>query len=188
MGSQWLAMMGTGHQGKSMWTLGILLLGLASAQQTLSNEVGVEAGGYAVDPNDPSGYYSGQYASSGPGTDFYSQYPSDGVQSVQTASDTDRITPEIFNDALTVPIMLVAFGSAVLGSLLAPLLRLVMDVTSRISADLPAFDFPAFPLPRIRRRRKDDKYQKDRTLDSSSFIDSAIDNIVESIEDSEYDY
>ena len=73
-----------------MWTLGILLLGLASAQQTLSNEVGVEAGGYAVDPNDPSGYYSGQYASSGPGTDFYSQYPSDGVQSVQTASDTDR--------------------------------------------------------------------------------------------------
>ena len=28
----------------------------------------------------------------------------------------------------------------------------------------------------------------DRTLDSSSFIDSAIDNIVESIEDSEYDY
>jgi len=181
-------MMGTGHQGKSMWTLGILLLGLASAQQTLSNEVGVEAGGYAVDPNDPSGYYSGQYASSGPGTDFYSQYPSDGVQSVQTASDTDRITPEIFNDALTVPIMLVAFGSAVLGSLLAPLLRLVMDVTSRISADLPAFDFPAFPLPRIRRRRKDDKYQKDRTLDSSSFIDSAIDNIVESIEDSEYDY
>merc|ERR550532_186958 len=121
-------MMGTGHQGKSMWTLGILLLGLASAQQTLSNEVGVEAGGYAVDPNDPSGYYSGQYASSGPGTDFYSQYPSDGVQSVQTASDTDRITPEIFNN--------------------------VFD------------DFPAFPLPRIRRRRKDDKYQKDRTLDS----------------------
>merc|ERR1712045_33635 len=99
MGSQWLAMIGTGHQGKSMWTLGILLLGLVSAQQTLSNEVGVEAGGYAVDPNDPSGYYSGQYASSGPGTDFYSQYPSDGVQSVQTASDTDRITPEIFNDA-----------------------------------------------------------------------------------------
>ena len=28
----------------------------------------------------------------------------------------------------------------------------------------------------------------DRTLDSSSFIDSAIDNIVESIEDGEYDY
>ena len=28
----------------------------------------------------------------------------------------------------------------------------------------------------------------DRTLDSSSFIDSASDNIVESIEDSEYDY
>merc|ERR1712045_1086478 len=136
MGSRWLSMMGTGHQGKSMWTLGILLLGLASAQQTLSNEVGVEAGGYAVDPNDPSGYYSGQYASSGPGTDFYSQYPSDGVQSVQTASDTDRITPEIFNDALTV-------------------LRMLVDVTSRFSID--GFDFPAFPLPRIRRRRKDDK-------------------------------
>merc|ERR1712062_773615 len=184
MGSQWLAMKWTGHQGKSMWTLGILLLGLASAQQTLSNEVGVEAGGYAVDPNDPSGYYSGQYASSGPGTDFYSQYPSDGVQSVQIASDTDRITPEIFNDALTVPIMLVAFGS-----LLGPLIRMLVDVTSRFSIKgFGGFDFPAFPLPRIRRRRKDDKYQKDRTLDSSSFIDSAIDNIVESIEDSEYDY
>ena len=99
--------------------------------------------------------------------------------------------------------MLVAFGSAVLGSLLGPLIRMLVDVTSRFSID--GFDFPAFPLPRIRRRRKDDKYQKgtyiwknvndvlknillDRTLDSSSFIDSAIDNIVESIEDSEYDY
>ena len=104
--------------------------------------------------------------------------------------------------------MLVAFGSAVLGSLLGPLIRMLVDVTSRFSID--GFDFPAFPLPRIRRRRKDDKYYQkgtyfwknvkthfnnvlknillDRTLDSSSFIDSAIDNIVESIEDSEYDY
>ena len=105
--------------------------------------------------------------------------------------------------------MLVAFGSAVLGSLFGPLIRMVMDVTSRISFENVFEDF-AFPLPRIRRRRKDDKYYQkgtyfwknvkthfnnvlknillDRTLDSSSFIDSAIDNIVESIEDSEYDY
>ena len=104
--------------------------------------------------------------------------------------------------------MLVAFGSAVLGSLLGPLIRMLVDVTSRFSIE--GFDFPVLPFPRIRRRRKDDKYfQKgtyfwknvkthfnnvlknillDRTLDSSSFIDSAIDNIVESIEDSEYDY
>ena len=54
--------------------------------------------------------------------------------------------------------MLVAFGSAVLGSLLGPLLRMIADVTSRVSIEF--FDDFSFPLPRIRRRRKDDKYKK----------------------------
>ena len=81
-------MMGTGYLDCGMWTL-ILLLGLTSAQQQplLSNEVGVEGGGYAVDPNDPNNYYASQYANSAPGTEFYSQYPQEAVQE---ASDTDR--------------------------------------------------------------------------------------------------
>ena len=81
-------MMGAGYLGSNMWTL-LLLLGLTSAQQQqlLSNEVGVENGGYAVDPNDPNNYYATQYANSAPGTEFYSQYPQEAVQA---ASDTDR--------------------------------------------------------------------------------------------------
>ena len=81
-------MMGSGYLGSNMWTL-LLLLGLASAQQQqlLSNEVGVENAGYAVDPNDPNNYYATQYANSAPGTEFYSQYPQEAVQA---ASDTDR--------------------------------------------------------------------------------------------------
>merc|ERR1712227_747129 len=99
MGSHWLAMMGTGYLGSNMWTL-LLLLGLTSAQQQqlLSNEVGVENGGYAVDPNDPNNYYATQYANSAP--------------------DTDRITPEIFDGAVTPVVMATAFASAVLGSLI----------------------------------------------------------------------
>ena len=89
-------MMGSGYLGSNMWTL-LLLLGLASAQQQqqlLSNEVGVESAGYAVDPNDPNNYYATQYANSAPGTEFYSQYPQEAVQA---ASDTDRwvLTPAL---------------------------------------------------------------------------------------------
>ena len=82
-------MMGTGYLGSIMWTL-LLLLGLTSAQQQqlLSNEVGVENGGYAVDPNDPNNYYATQYANSAPGTEFYSQYPQEAVSG--GVSDTDR--------------------------------------------------------------------------------------------------
>merc|ERR1711934_780248 len=124
MGSHWLAMMGSGYLGSNMWTLLLLVLGLASAQQQqlLSNEVGVENAGYAVDPNDPNNYYATQYANSAPGTEFYSQYPQEAVQA---ASDTDRITPEL--------------------------------------------------MPRIKRRRKNDILKKDRTLDDSSLLDSALD-------------
>merc|ERR1711902_412699 len=125
MGSHWLAMMGTGYLGYNMWTL-LLLLGLTSAQQQqlLSNEVGVENGGYAVDPNDPNNYYASQYANSAPGTEFYSQYPQEAVQE---ASDTDRITPELVDGAVSPVIMLVAFASAILGSLIAPLIQMLVN-------------------------------------------------------------
>merc|ERR1711923_4778 len=139
MGSHWLAMMGTGYLGSNMWTL-LLLLGLTSAQQQqlLSNEVGVENSGYAVDPNDPNNYYATQYANSAPGTEFYSQYPQEAVQA---ASDTDRITPEIVDGAVTPVVVAVAFASAVLGSVLAPLLQLVMNAVADVRLpELPSFD------------------------------------------------
>merc|ERR1719221_2413108 len=182
-------MMGTGYLGSNMWTL-LLLLGLTSAQQQqlLSNEVGVENGGYAVDPNDPNNYYATQYAHSAPGTEFYSQYPQEAVSG--GVSDTDRITPEIFEGAVSPVVMVVAFASAVLGSLLAPLTQALMNVVADVR--LPSifaddFEFPKFPLPRIKRRRKHDILKKDRNLDDSSMLDSALEKIVESIED-EYEY
>merc|ERR1712137_55419 len=185
MGSQWLAMMGTGYLDCGMWTL-ILLLGLSSSAQQplLSNEVGVESGGYAVDPNDPNNYYASQYANSAPGTEFYSQYPQEAVQE---ASDTDRITPDLVDGAVSPVIMLVAFASAILGSVLAPLIQMVMNAVAdvRVPEIITDFEFPQFP--RIKRRRKNDIYKKDRTLESSSLLDSALDKIVESIED-EYEY
>merc|ERR1712045_74181 len=184
MGSHWLAMMGTGYLGSNMWTL-LLLLGLTSAQQQqlLSNEVGVETGGYAVDPNDPNNYYATQYANSAPGTEFYSQYPQEAVQA---ASDTDRITPEIVDGAVSPVVVAVAFASAVLGSVLAPLIQMLMNAVSDIR--LPSFDDIELPeFPRIKRRRKHDIFKKDRNLDDSSLLDSALDKIVESIED-EYEY
>merc|ERR1711902_74252 len=187
MGSHWLAMMGAGYLGSIMWTL-LLLLGLTSAQQQqlLSNEVGVENGGYAVDPNDPNNYYATQYANSAPGTEFYSQYPQEAVSG--GVSDTDRITPEIFEGAVSPIVMVTAFASAILGSLLAPLIQALMNVVADVR--FPSFDeieFPKFPVPRIKRRRKHDILQKDRNLDESSLLDSALEKIVESIED-EYEY
>jgi len=185
MGSHWLAMMGTGYLGSNMWTL-LLLLGLTSAQQQqlLSNEVGVENSGYAVDPNDPNNYYATQYANSAPGTEFYSQYPQEAVSG--GVSDTDRITPELVDGAVTPVVVAVAFASAVLGSLLAPILQLVMNAV----ADVRLPEFPSFDeikFPQIKRRRKHDILKKDRNLDDSSLLDSALDKIVESIED-EYEY
>jgi len=188
MGSHWLAMMGTGYLGSNMWTL-LLLLGLTSAQQQqlLSNEVGVENGGYAVDPNDPNNYYATQYANSAPGTEFYSQYPQEAVSG--GVSDTDRITPEIFEGAVSPVVMVTAFASAILGSLLAPLIQALMNVVADVRLpELPSFDeFPPIKFPRIKRRRKNDILKKDRNLDDSSMLDSALEKIVESIED-EYEY
>merc|ERR1712147_26262 len=188
MGSHWLAMMGTGYLGSNMWTL-LLLLGLTSAQQQqlLSSEVGVENAGYAVDPNDPNNYYATQYANSAPGTEFYSQYPQEAVQA---ASDTDRITPEIFDGAITPVVMATAFVSAVLGSLLAPIIQALMNVVADVRLPNPEdFKLPNIHdhIPRIKRRRKHDILKKDRNLEDSSMLDSALDKIVESIED-EYEY
>merc|ERR1719323_933877 len=133
-------MMGAGYLGSIMWTL-LLLLGLTSAQQQqlLSNEVGVENTGYAVDPNDPNNYYATQYANSAPGTEFYSQYPQEAVSG--GVSDTDRITPEIVDGAVSPIVMVTAFASAVLGSVLAPLVQALMNAMAEIR--LPSFDdFP----------------------------------------------
>ena len=168
-----------------MWTL-ILLLGLTSAQQQqlLSNEVGVENAGYAVDPNDPNNYYANQYANSAPGTEFYSQYPQEAVQA---ASDTDRwvlllsslgftsliiimalfrITPEIFEGAVSPVVMLVAFASAILGSLLAPLIQVIMNAVAdvRVPDILEDIQDQIPSLPRLKRRRKDDNYKKGNPL------------------------
>jgi len=88
--------------------------------------------------------------------------------------------------AVTPVIVAVAFASAVLGSLLAPILQLVMNAV----ADVRLPEFPSFDeikFPQIKRRRKHDILKKDRNLDESSLLDSALDKIVESIED-EYEY
>ena len=165
-----------------MWTL-ILLLGLTSAQQQqlLSNEVGVENAGYAVDPNDQNNYYASQYANSAPGTEFYSQYPQEAVQA---ASDTDRwvlllsslgftslivmalfrITPELVDGAVSVPVMLVAFASAILGSLLAPLIQAIMNAVADVRVPDILEDIQIPRLPRLKRRRKDDNYKKGNPL------------------------
>merc|ERR1719237_1100750 len=144
-------MMESGYLGSNMWTL-LLLLGLASAQQQqlLSNEVGLENAGYAVDPNDPNNYYATQYANSAPGTKFYSQYPQEAVQA---ASDTDRITPELVDGAITPVILVASFASGFLGALLAPVIQAIMNFVAEVR--IPTFDFDLPELmPRIKRRRK----------------------------------
>ena len=116
------------------------------------------------------------------------------------------ITPEIFDGAVTPVVVAVAFASAVLGSVLAPLIQLVMNAVADVRLpEPPNFDDFKFPVPRIKRRRKHDILQKgsnfvfinkghcfnllvlDRHLDESSMLDSALEKIVESIED-EYEY
>ena len=116
-----------------------------------------------------------------------------------------RITPELVDGAITPVIMVVAFASAVLGTLLAPVIQAMMNVVADVR--IPTFDDFDFPeFPRIKRRRKNDILKKglpnlldkkehcfnllvlDRTLDDSSLLDSALDKIVESIEYSEYEY
>ena len=71
-----------------------------------------------------------------------------------------RITPELVDGAVSPVIMLVAFASAVLGSLLAPLIQVFVNAVADVR--LPEiFDDIQFPeMPRIRRRRKNDIYKK----------------------------
>ena len=71
-----------------------------------------------------------------------------------------RITPELVDGAVSPVIMLVAFASAVLGSLLAPLIQVFVNAVADVR--LPEiFNDMEFPkLPTIRRRRKNDIYKK----------------------------
>ena len=73
-----------------------------------------------------------------------------------------RITPEIFDGAVSPVVMATAFASAVLGSLLAPLIQALMNVVADVRfPELPSFDdLPKIPVPQIKRRRKHDILKK----------------------------
>ena len=77
-----------------------------------------------------------------------------------------RITPELVDGAVSVPVMLVAFASAVLGSLLAPLIQAIMNAVAdvRVPDILEDIQIPSLPVPRLKRRRKDDNYKKGNPL------------------------
>ena len=74
-----------------------------------------------------------------------------------------RITPELVDGAISPVIMVVAFASAVLGSILAPLIQAVMNAVADVRIPtFEDFDFPQFP--RIKRRRKNDILKKGNTI------------------------
>ena len=74
-----------------------------------------------------------------------------------------RITPEIFDGAITPVVMATAFFSAVLGSLLAPIIQALMNVVADVRLpELP--DLPEFRPPKITRRRKHDILKKGTIL------------------------
>ena len=70
-----------------------------------------------------------------------------------------RITPDLVDGAVSPVIMLVAFAASILGSLLAPLIQMLVNAVADVR--LPEFsDFQLPEFPRIKRRRKNDIYKK----------------------------
>ncbi len=71
-----------------------------------------------------------------------------------------RITPDLVDGAVSPVIMVVAFASAILGSVLAPLIQVLVNAVADVR--LPDFSDVEIPqiIPRIKRRRKNDIYKK----------------------------
>lgn len=71
-----------------------------------------------------------------------------------------RITPDLVDGAVSPVIMVVAFASAILGSVLAPLIQMVMNAVADIRVPDIFNDIRLPEMPRIKRRRKNDIYKK----------------------------
>jgi len=150
---------------------------IVKAQQ-LTNEIPDAGAGY-VETVPDQGYYTGQYADPGVYSDsgVYSAYSTDtGTQ----LSETDRTT-ELIEGALSVPVMVAAFFSAMLGGVMAPMITEGFRFIANMEVPIP--ELPE--LPRI--RRKDDKYYyQDRELGDSSLIEAglevAMDTIISAME------
>ena len=72
-----------------------------------------------------------------------------------------RITPDLVDGAVSPVIMVVAFASAVLGSVLAPLIQVFVNAVADVRLpDFSDIEFPVPVIPRIKRRRKNDIYKK----------------------------
>jgi len=167
-----------------MWSLGvaILMIGATSTTvnaQQLTNEIPDTGAGY-VETVPDQGYYTGQYADPGVYSDsgVYSAYSTDTGNA--QLSETDRTT-ELIEGALSVPVMVAAFFSAMLGGVMAPMITEGIRAIANMEVPIP--ELPE--LPRI--RRKDDKYlYQDRELGDSSLIEAglevAMDTIISAME------
>jgi len=172
MGSRTRAMKPTPRDLASASILALLLASAASAQH--ATESLTSEGQYTVEAAADPGYYTGQYQHH-QAQDFYSQYSEEPQATL--AGDTDR-TLDFFAGAVSAPmVMLAAFMSALMGSILAPMITAGMEAVSRLPV-------PDIEFPRIRRKTKSKaKYNhyEERGLD-----EALVDSILEAVESSDY--
>merc|ERR1712038_163035 len=122
MGSRTRAMKPTPRDLASASILVLLLASAASAQH--ATESHTSEGQYTVEAAADPGYYTGQYQQH-QAQDFYSQYSEEPQATL--AGDTDR-TLDFFAGAVSAPmVMLAAFMSALMGSILAPMITAGME-------------------------------------------------------------
>merc|ERR1712223_1910306 len=117
MGSRTRAMKLTPRDLASAFPILALLLASAASAQHATESLTSE-GQYTVEAAAAPGYYTGQYQHHQQAQDFYSQYSEEPQATL--AGDTDR-TLDFFAGAVSAPmVMLAAFMSALMGSILAP--------------------------------------------------------------------
>merc|ERR1719225_1230080 len=154
----------------------ILLLLLASAASGQhATESLTSEGQYTVEAAADPGYYTGQYQHHQQAQDFYSQYSEEPQATL--AGDTDR-TLDFFAGAVSAPmVMLAAFMSALMGSILAPMITAGMEAVSRLPV-------PDIEFPRIRRKTKSEaKYNH---YEEQGLDEALVDSILEAVESSDY--
>merc|ERR1712045_937843 len=176
MGSRTRAMKLTPRDLASASTILIVLLLLASAASAQhATETLTSEGQYSVEAAADPGYYTGQYQHQHQAHDFYSQYSEEPQATL--AGDTDR-TLDFFAGAVSAPMVMgAAFMSALMGSILAPMITAGMEAVSRLPV-------PDIEFPRIRRKTKSKaKYNhyEERGLD-----EALVDSILEAVESSDY--
>merc|ERR1712045_48914 len=139
MGSRTRAMKLTPRDLASASTILALLLLLASAASAQhATESLTSEGQYTVEAAADPGYYTGQYQHQHQAQDFYSQYSEEPQATL--AGDTDR-TLDFFAGAVSAPmVMVAAFMSALMGSILAPMITAGMEAVSRLP--VPDIEFP----------------------------------------------